>query len=116
MYCSFNKMYFDSDLRRICDDWSDKKSLTSKILTMGPDWERLELDVFFLMAAYFITSSGGQFAYDGTNQNAKHFLHPDLASLKHPASSANKLSDILKVYSFFEYLFNNKYIFIYLFT
>ena len=47
MYCSYHKWQFNEDLRRLVDDWNNKKNLTSKPMTWGPDWEFLELDVFF---------------------------------------------------------------------
>lgn len=104
MYSSYHKMNFDSDLRRVTDDWADRKNLTSKPMTWGPDYEFMELDFFFLLGAYFITSGGAQYAFDGTNPtDEQQFVHPDLAGLSNPASAAQKISDWLKA-SFYDLL------------
>lgn len=98
MYCSYHKWQFNEDLRRLVDDWNDKKNLTSKPMTWGPDWEFLELDVFFLLACYFITSGGGQHAFRGSNPvDRSAFVHPDFAAFANPASAAQKITEWLKV-------------------
>ena len=98
MYCSYKKWQFNQDLRRLVDDWNDKKNLTSKPMTWGPDYEFLELDVFFLLACYFVTSGGGQHAFRGSNPvDRSAFVHPDFASFANPASAAQKLTEWLKV-------------------
>jgi hypothetical protein len=118
MYSNYNTMYFDPDTRRMVDDWAEKKTLSSKPMTWGPDWEFLELDVFFLLGAYFITSGGAQYAYGGGNPaDNNFFVHPDLAGLSNPASAAVKISEWLKVtiFIFSQFIFYYFYFIYFLF-